>query len=172
MHFLTFIRQRHSILHQTEASSATWSNYFNQSEATSLMTSVLRRYMAEYTNANSWRYPIRHRVTFAGALELLIFTRITYAIRNKRRLYLINVILTLLMARQPGYFILQYRVRSSDYDSYVFLKASMVTWYLERRRFQWQKDTLHFGRNNAFPYTPIQKHITKTNVYNVRPIFD
>ena len=35
----------------------------------SLMTSVLRRYMAEYTDTNSWHYPIRHRVTFTSALE-------------------------------------------------------------------------------------------------------
>ena len=33
------------------------------------MTSVLRRYITEYTDANSWRYPIRRRVTFASALE-------------------------------------------------------------------------------------------------------
>ena len=53
MHFLTFIRQRHSILHQTEASSATHNNYVNQSQLTSLMMSVLRRYITEYTDANS-----------------------------------------------------------------------------------------------------------------------
>ena len=38
----------------------------------SLMTSVLQRYIAEYSNANSWPYPIRHRVTFASALEFLV----------------------------------------------------------------------------------------------------
>ena len=31
MHFLTFIRQKHRILHQTEASSTTQKNYVNQS---------------------------------------------------------------------------------------------------------------------------------------------
>ena len=69
MHFLTFIRQRHSILHQTEALSATWNNYVIQSQATSFMTSVFRRYIAEYTDAKFWRFPIRRRVTFASALE-------------------------------------------------------------------------------------------------------
>ena len=69
MHFLRFIRQRHNILLQTEASSATKNNYANQSQATLLMTSMLRRYIAEYTDANSLRYPIRRRVTFASALE-------------------------------------------------------------------------------------------------------
>ena len=61
MHFLTFIRQRHSILHQTEAASATGNNYVNQSQAMPLMKAVIRRYIAEY--------PIRRRVTFASALE-------------------------------------------------------------------------------------------------------
>ena len=51
--FLTFIRQRHSILHQTKALSATQNNYVNQSQATSLMTLVLRWYVAEYTDTNS-----------------------------------------------------------------------------------------------------------------------
>ena len=41
MHFLTFIQQRHSILHQTEALSAMCNNYVNQSQATSLMMLVL-----------------------------------------------------------------------------------------------------------------------------------
>ena len=53
MHLLTFIRERHNILHQAEASSATYNNYVKQSEATSLMTTVLRRYIAEFTDANS-----------------------------------------------------------------------------------------------------------------------
>ena len=57
-HFLTFILQRHSILHQTEASSAMQNNYVNKSEVTWLMMSVLWRYIAEYTDANSWRYPM------------------------------------------------------------------------------------------------------------------
>ena len=72
MHFSTFIRQRHSILHQTEASSVTQNNYVTQSQATSLITSVLRRYIAEYTDANYWCYPIRRRVTFASALEFTL----------------------------------------------------------------------------------------------------
>ena len=38
MHIVTFIRQRHSISHQTEASSATQNNYVNQSQVSSLMT--------------------------------------------------------------------------------------------------------------------------------------
>ena len=53
MQYLTVIRQSHSILHQTEASSATQNNYVNQSQATSFMTSVLQRYIAKYTGANS-----------------------------------------------------------------------------------------------------------------------
>ena len=45
--------------------------YVNQSQSTSLMTSMLRRYIAGYTDAYSWRYPIRRRITFASALELM-----------------------------------------------------------------------------------------------------
>ena len=76
MHFLTFIRQRHSILHQTEALSATQNSYVNQSQATLLLTSVLWRYIAEYTDANSWRYPIiRRRISFASALECWLTTK-------------------------------------------------------------------------------------------------
>ena len=44
--------------------------YVNQSQAMSFITSVLRRYIAKHTDANSWRYPIRPRVLFASALEL------------------------------------------------------------------------------------------------------
>ena len=40
-----------------------------------VMTSDLRQYIAEYTVANFWRYPIRRRVTYASALELSIFFR-------------------------------------------------------------------------------------------------
>ena len=36
-----------------------------------VMTSDLRQYIAEYTVANFWRYPIRRRVTYASALELV-----------------------------------------------------------------------------------------------------
>ena len=53
MHFLTFIRQRHSILHQTDA--------FWQS-------------IAEYTVANFWRHPIRLCIVVASMLELFILT--------------------------------------------------------------------------------------------------
>ena len=35
-----------------------------------VMTSDLRQYIAEYTVANFWRYPIRRPVTYASALEL------------------------------------------------------------------------------------------------------
>ena len=45
-------------------------NYVNQSQATPLMISVLRWCIAEYTDANSWCYPNRRRVTFASALEV------------------------------------------------------------------------------------------------------
>ena len=34
-----------------------------------MMSSDLRQYIAEYTVANFWRYPIRCRVTYASALE-------------------------------------------------------------------------------------------------------
>ena len=37
-----------------------------------VMTSDLRQYIAEYTVANFWRYPIRRRVTYASALELSV----------------------------------------------------------------------------------------------------
>ena len=69
MYFLPFICQRHSILHQTKA---TLNNYVNQTQVTSLMTSVLQRYIAEYTDTNSWHYPIRCRVTFTSALEYFL----------------------------------------------------------------------------------------------------
>ena len=61
---------KHSFLHQTEAPSATQNNYVNQSQATSLMTSVLRRYIAEYTDANSSRYPIRRRVYIRKCIRI------------------------------------------------------------------------------------------------------
>ena len=34
-----------------------------------VITSDLRQYIAEYTVANFWRYPLRRRVTYASALE-------------------------------------------------------------------------------------------------------
>ena len=40
-----------------------------------VMTSDLRQYIAEYTVANFWRYPIRRRVTYASALEWKIAIR-------------------------------------------------------------------------------------------------
>ena len=39
-----------------------------------VMTSDLRQYIAEYTVAIFWRYPIRRRVTYASALELSIIS--------------------------------------------------------------------------------------------------
>ena len=36
-----------------------------------MMTSDLRQYIAEYTVENFLRYPIRRRVTYASALELI-----------------------------------------------------------------------------------------------------
>ena len=36
-----------------------------------VMTSDFRQYIAEYTVANFWRYPIRRRVTYASALEYI-----------------------------------------------------------------------------------------------------
>ena len=41
-----------------------------------VMTSDLRQYIAEYTVANFWRYPIRRRVTYASALEYGIYANI------------------------------------------------------------------------------------------------
>ena len=38
------------------------------------MTLGFRQYIAGYTVANLWRYPIRRRVAFASALELWIFS--------------------------------------------------------------------------------------------------
>ena len=38
-----------------------------------VMTSDLRQYIAEYTVANFWRYPIGRRVTYASALELCLY---------------------------------------------------------------------------------------------------
>ena len=86
MHFLTFIRQIYSILHQTEASSATKNNYVNQSQAMSLTTLVLRRYIAEYTDTNSRRYPIRRRVTFASALKCSLITLDKHIIADKHHI--------------------------------------------------------------------------------------
>ena len=37
-----------------------------------VMTSDFRQYIAGYTIANLWRYPIRRRVAFANALEYLL----------------------------------------------------------------------------------------------------
>ena len=37
-----------------------------------VMTSDFRQYIAEYTVANFWRYPIRCRVTYASALESIL----------------------------------------------------------------------------------------------------
>ena len=47
-----------------------------------VMTSDLRRYIAEYTIANFLRYPIRRRVTYASALEsaLTALVRVTSVI--------------------------------------------------------------------------------------------
>ena len=39
-----------------------------------LMTSGLRQYIAGYTVANLWRYPIRRRVTYASALKVCVMT--------------------------------------------------------------------------------------------------
>ena len=48
MQVLTFIYEKHGILHPVYASSATYNHYVNQSQATSLMMSGLRRYIAEF----------------------------------------------------------------------------------------------------------------------------
>ena len=69
MHLLIFIRQKHIILHQNVSSPAMYNHDANQSQAMLLMMSGLRRYIAECTVANSWRYPVRRRVIFASALE-------------------------------------------------------------------------------------------------------
>ena len=37
-----------------------------------VMTSDFRQYIAEYTVANFWRYPIRRRVAYASALECIL----------------------------------------------------------------------------------------------------
>ena len=42
-----------------------------------VMTSDLRQYIAEYTVAIFWRYPIRRRVTYASALECFMVTIFT-----------------------------------------------------------------------------------------------
>ena len=51
MPFLTFIPQKHNILHQMYSSTATYNHYVNQSQANSLRTSGLRRYIAEYLHS-------------------------------------------------------------------------------------------------------------------------
>ena len=53
MHFLTFIHQKHGILYQMYATSATYNHYVSQSQPILLMASGLRWYIAEYTYANS-----------------------------------------------------------------------------------------------------------------------
>ena len=45
-----------------------------------VMTSDLRQYIAEYTVANFWRYPIRRRVTYASALEFVLVSILFYFI--------------------------------------------------------------------------------------------
>ena len=42
-----------------------------------VMALDLRQYIAEYTVANFWRYPIRRRVTYASALELSAYVPAT-----------------------------------------------------------------------------------------------
>ena len=53
-----------------------------QSQATSLMTPVLRRYITEYTDANSGHYPIRCCIIFARALECILYDAILMSIHN------------------------------------------------------------------------------------------
>ena len=61
-----------------------------------VMTSDLWQYIAEYTVANFWRYPIRRRVTYAHALELkliaddygqLKFLQVIYGYHTKDNLH-------------------------------------------------------------------------------------
>ena len=54
-----------------------------------VMTSDLRQYIAEYTVANFWRYPIRRRVTYATALEFLFVVNTCTSVC---RIYLLNQI--------------------------------------------------------------------------------
>ena len=60
-----------------------------------VMTSDLRRYIAEYTVANFWRYPIRRRVTYASALEWLLYDCSDMKLEFITNTYIINIILIL-----------------------------------------------------------------------------
>ena len=40
-----------------------------------VVTSDFRQYIAEFTVANFWRYPIRRRVAYASALEFFLYHR-------------------------------------------------------------------------------------------------
>ena len=51
-----------------------------------VMTSDLRQYIAEYTVANFWRYPIRRRVTYASALEYILYQNHKSMAQRKTRL--------------------------------------------------------------------------------------
>ena len=53
MRLLKFIHQKHCIWHQMYASSVMYNCYVNQSQAMLNKTLGLRRYIAEYTVANS-----------------------------------------------------------------------------------------------------------------------
>ena len=48
------------------------------------MTSVLQQYIAEYTDTNSWHYSIRHRITFASALEFYIISIYSFCLDRKK----------------------------------------------------------------------------------------
>ena len=61
-------------LSKTQYFAPNWSFVSNVKQlcqqATSLMTTVLWQCIAEFTDTNSWRYPVRRHVTFASALGL------------------------------------------------------------------------------------------------------
>ena len=53
-----------------------------------VMTSDLRQYITEYTVANFWRYPIRRRVTYASALECLLFVYVNCSVQKHPLCYM------------------------------------------------------------------------------------
>ena len=57
-----------------------------------VMTSDLRQYIAEYTVANFWRYPIRRRVTYASALEFKLIMFHNNVVKFSEKLYKQNLL--------------------------------------------------------------------------------
>ena len=72
MHLFIFSIEKMYYLHKTTSAVSCVKPNASQWEATLRDDVGFATYIAEYTVANFWRYPIRRRVTYASALELKI----------------------------------------------------------------------------------------------------